>query len=74
MRRTYLAIFENEDIAAPVNVMSGEAGEPDPEGNQVAQGNKPEMALNGAVMDFVAHAEGNGSACSSRKQLPAAPL
>src|SRR5215813_7016518 len=36
MRRADLAVFQNKDIAAPVDLVVGEAREPYPEGHQIA--------------------------------------
>ncbi len=50
MGRMNLAIFENKYVAAPVDLMSGKAGEPDPEGDQITQRNQPQMPPHRAVV------------------------
>src|ERR1051326_2651239 len=50
MSRTNLSPLKNEDIAAPVDFVTGEAGEPDPEGDEIAQRKQPQVAAHGRVM------------------------
>ena len=51
-----LAIVQNENVAAPMDLMSGEAGKPYPEGDQIAQGNQPEVSQDGAIVNNACYA------------------
>jgi len=59
---TDLPIFQNKNVAAPVDVMSAKAGEPHPEGDQVAQRHEPEMARDRGIAHHAAHLKSNRSA------------
>lgn len=63
MRRTYFAVLEDEDVAAPVDLVAGKTGEPNPESNEIAQWEQPQVAANGFVMHHAfADLERNGHA------------
>jgi len=59
------AILQDEDIATPVDLMSGEAGKPNPESNQITQRNKPQMACDRTVLHYAGNAEGDGTSQKS---------
>src|SRR5882757_3350033 len=50
MHGTDLAIFKDKNITTPVDRIVGKAGKPDPECNQVANRQQPEMTPHGAIM------------------------
>src|SRR5215467_2767179 len=63
MGRANLAIFQNKNLAAPVHRVIGKAGKPNPESNEVAQGNQPQMLPERAVMNNVnTHFDSDGGA------------
>src|SRR5262249_1761144 len=65
--RTNLALLQNEYFPAPVDLVIGEAGKPDPESNQVAQGNEREITQDRTVMHYAdANFERNRRAEKSR--------
>src|ERR1700686_2176649 len=50
--RANFAVFKNEDFAAPVNSVIGKAGKPNPECNEVAERNQPQVTPYGTVMHY----------------------
>jgi hypothetical protein len=71
MDRADLAIFEDEDIATPVDLVTGKAGEPDPESHKVAQRDQPQIPWNGTVMHYAdsnleRYRSTEGRSCSKR--------